>query len=55
MTPLSRLMCGMILVIIPHYGGYFLLQVLAGKRGTLGLNRVNSYFSLKRTSLPTLK
>lgn len=40
MTPLTKLMCGIILIIVPtiQYGGYFLLQVLSGKHEEIGLN-----------------
>lgn len=39
MTPLTKLMCGIILIIVPtiQYGGYFLLQVLSGKHEKIGL------------------
>lgn len=40
MTSLTKLMCGIILIIVPtiQYGGYFLLQILVGKHQELGLN-----------------
>jgi hypothetical protein len=40
MSYLSKLMCGIILLSVPtiQYGGYFLLQLLAGKYSELGLN-----------------
>lgn len=40
MTALTKIFCGIILIIIPtiQYGGYFLLQVLSGKHDGLGLN-----------------
>ena len=39
MTSLTKLMCGIILILIPtiQYGGYFLLQVLSGKYEEIGL------------------
>ena len=34
MTPVSKLMCGIILLTVPtiEYGGYFLLSILSGKQ-----------------------
>ncbi len=34
MTPISKLMCGIILLSVPtiEYGGYFLLSILSGKQ-----------------------
>ncbi|MDF9800508.1 hypothetical protein OKW21_005771 [Catalinimonas alkaloidigena] len=40
MTYITKLMCGIILLTVPtiQYGGYFLLQLLAGKHTEMGLN-----------------
>ncbi|MBS1747053.1 MAG: hypothetical protein JST21_12855 [Bacteroidetes bacterium] len=40
MSSLTKLMCGIILVVVPtiQYGGYFLLQILSGKHQEMGLN-----------------
>ena len=40
MTSHTKLMAGIILVLVPtiQYGGYFLLQLMSGRYGTLDLN-----------------
>lgn len=39
MTPISKVMCGIILITIPtiEFGGYFLLQVISGQEAELAL------------------
>lgn len=40
MTSFTKLMCGIILIVVPtiQYGGYFLLQILSGKHAEMQLN-----------------
>src|SRR5690625_1727514 len=40
MSPSTKLLCGIILIVVPtiQYGGYFLLQILSGKHENIGLN-----------------